>query len=200
MFLLISQAYVSVLPNVSLRCVECSALYPGVEAGQPPRYRCTCGGVLDVETVFCLPRQHTTWRQLFDERASSPPTWPISKNELLLDRSGVWRYRELILPVPEQYIISRPEGNTGLYPVGSENAGPGRAGQRHDRGRHHGKPARCPHGRLRLNRQHLSIVSLVCSTGWHAQYCLLTGRQCRSRQVSSIPGLWSDDDTDQRRF
>ena len=29
--------------------------------------------------------------------------------------SGVWRYRELILPVDEAQIVSRPEGNTNLY-------------------------------------------------------------------------------------
>jgi threonine synthase len=49
---------------------------------------------------------------------------------MLLDHSGVWRYRELILPVSEQYIISRPEGNTGLYPVGMENCGTSRPGHR----------------------------------------------------------------------
>ncbi len=132
-----SQTIVAELSTISLRCVECMARYPAVETGYPPRYRCDCGGVLDVETEFRLPRQSddqlpagATWRQLFDERASSPPIWPISTDELLLDRSGVWRYRELILPVPEQYIVSRPEGNTGLYPVGSDNCGPGRAGHR----------------------------------------------------------------------
>jgi threonine synthase len=48
----------------------------------------------------------------------------------LLDTSGVWRYRELILPVPEQYIVSRPEGNTGLYPVGRANCTGNRSGHR----------------------------------------------------------------------
>jgi threonine synthase len=134
--------------------VECSALYPAIEAGQPARYRCDCGGVLDVETSFKFPRktnrpspQHADavffssepegvpsagamWRQLFDERASNPPIWSISSDTLQLDHSGVWRYRELILPVPENYVVSRPEGNTGLYPVGVENCGPGRTGHR----------------------------------------------------------------------
>ena len=55
---------------------------------------------------------------------------PSSTDELLLDHSGVWRYRELILPAPEQYIVSRPEGNTSLYPVGIENCGTGRVGHR----------------------------------------------------------------------
>jgi threonine synthase len=137
------------LSSTSLRCVICNALYPAVEP--TPRYRCDCGGVLDVETTFQLPRQKSSqdmdvlffasdaenvpsagalWRQLFDERASSPPIWSISTDTHQLDYSGVWRYRELILPVPEQYVVTRPEGNTSLYPVGIENCGAGRAGHR----------------------------------------------------------------------
>ncbi len=136
---------------VSLRCVECAALYPGV--GDRPRYRCDCGGVLDVEAEFRHPIQQEPalqagfeslmtsesdvkplagahWRQLFDERTLHPPVWPVNIDTRLPDSSGVWRYRELILPLPEQYIVSRPEGNTGLYPVGRENCGHHRAGHR----------------------------------------------------------------------
>ncbi|MBV9230401.1 MAG: threonine synthase, partial [Chloroflexi bacterium] len=76
------------------------------------------------------PSAGATLRQLFDERASNPPIWSISTDKLLLDYSGVWRYRELILPVPERYVVSRPEGNTGFYPVGIENCGAGHAGHR----------------------------------------------------------------------
>jgi threonine synthase len=150
-----------VLSSISLRCVKCSAVYPALEAGPAssfvPRYRCECGGVLDVEMAFRLPKEQpasartqkddavffdfdagvedapsagAAWRQLFDERASAPPIWPISTDKQLLDASGVWRYRELILPAPEQYVVTRPEGNTGLYPVGIENCGPGRVGHR----------------------------------------------------------------------
>ena len=141
-----------VLEAVSLRCVECAALYPGVEAPpRQPRYRCDCGGVLDVEAIYQHPAQETSplqegygaladsdlmpiagaaWRQLFDERASLPPLWPMDAHTLLLDASGVWRYRELILPLPDQYVVSRPEGNTALYPVGIENCGDGRPGHR----------------------------------------------------------------------
>src|SRR5437660_4885225 len=140
------------LTLISLRCVECLQLYPALEAGRPPRYRCDCGSVLDVEIAFQLPTRHVqqsrdaffrlateqehvpsagaVWRQIFDERASTPPIWSISTDKLLLDYSGVWRYRDLILPAPERYIVSRPEGNTGLYPVGRENCGAGRAGHR----------------------------------------------------------------------
>ena len=141
------------LSTLSLRCVECASLYPVFVAGEQPRYRCDCGGVLDVEMQVAFP--HVTspqnasdmlsgmkaesdlapqagaaLRQVFDERATTPPIWSISADNLLLDYSGVWRYRELILPVPEHFIISRPEGNTSLYPVGMENCGSGRAGHR----------------------------------------------------------------------
>ncbi|OLD79321.1 MAG: threonine synthase, partial [Ktedonobacter sp. 13_1_20CM_4_53_7] len=119
---------IETLRTISLRCVECSTLYPGMESGWKPRYRCDCGGVLDVE--LAPPTGAKGLRQLFDERASVPPTWPVNTGNILPDHSGVWRYRELILPVPGQYIVSRPEGNTGLYPVGTENCGTGRIGHR----------------------------------------------------------------------
>src|SRR6266568_7510623 len=141
-----NSAIIEALAAVSLSCVECSTHYPALEAGHSPRYRCDCGGALDVEIKSSQPKQPydifsatesdftlpagAQWRQLFDERASRPPIWSMSADELLLDSSGVWRYRELILPAPERYIISRPEGNTGLYPVGMENCGAGRSGHR----------------------------------------------------------------------
>ncbi len=144
-----SEALSQAFTSVSLRCVECATLYPAIEA--QPRYRCACGGVLDVETVFQhpwpqemslqqgydalassgndrMPVAGAGWRQLFDERAARPPIWPVGGGSLLLDHSGVWRYRELILPLPPSLIVSRPEGNTGLYPVGIENCGDNRAG------------------------------------------------------------------------
>ncbi|HEY6286842.1 MAG TPA: threonine synthase [Ktedonobacteraceae bacterium] len=134
---------------IVLRCVECASLYPGVS--EQPRYRCDCGGVLDVdakkhhllqqepalqagfETLTTSepdvkPFAGAHLRQLFEERVLQSPTWPVNVVTQLPDSSGVWRYRELILPIPEQYIVSRPEGNTGLYPVGRENCGNHRAG------------------------------------------------------------------------
>src|SRR6266436_2819913 len=131
--------------TVSLRCVECATLYPAVE--NQPRYRCDCGGVLDVEMIPLpalreafeapaapesdfTPLSGAHWRQLFDQRASLPLTWLAGTGTAALDASGVWRYRELILPVPEPYIVSRPEGNTGLYPVGIEHCGDDRPGHR----------------------------------------------------------------------
>jgi threonine synthase len=136
---------------IMLRCVECASRYPGVSA--QPRYRCDCGGVLDIEAKIHHPAQQEPalqvgfealtasesdvrplaglqWRQLFDERSTKPPIWSLNIDKKLPDKSGVWRYREMILPIPEQYIVSRPEGNTGLYPVGRENCGNHRDGHR----------------------------------------------------------------------
>src|SRR5258708_6212935 len=76
------------------------------------------------------PLSGAHWSQLFDQRASLPLTWLAGTGTAALDASGVWRYRELILPVPEPYIVSRPEGNTGLYPAGIENCGDDRPGHR----------------------------------------------------------------------
>jgi threonine synthase len=87
--------------------------------------------VLDVETEMATaPLSGADWRRLFDERSSRPPVWPLEADSQLLDYSGVWRYRELILPAPQHYIVSRPEGNTGLYPVGRANCGANRRGHR----------------------------------------------------------------------
>ena len=136
---------------IKLRCVECDSLYPGIS--DQPRYRCDCGGVLDVDLKIHLVKQEpalqkeletlTTsesdikpflgayWRQLFEERALQSPIRTVNVDTQLPNISGVWRYRELILPIPEQYIVSRPEGNTGLYPVGRENFGNHCAGHKH---------------------------------------------------------------------
>ncbi len=133
------------LAALSLRCVECHTLYPGFE--DVPRYRCTCGGVLDVEVPLSLPTQREAreeshnqvgsepaspeaWRELFAERAARGTNWPLNAAGRLPDRSGVWRYRELILPVDTAAIVSRPEGNTSLYPVGLGQCDEARAGQR----------------------------------------------------------------------
>jgi len=90
-----------------LRCIACGRDAPlaGI------RYACeACGDLLEV--VHDLPRLRAArspaaWRRLFDDRlaAREGP-----------DRSGVWRYHELILPdLPASDIVSKPEGNTNLY-------------------------------------------------------------------------------------
>jgi threonine synthase len=86
-----------------LSCARCGARYPVLEQ----RYRCDCSGTLDVihdPTGFTL-----TTADLDARRNSSNP----------LDRSGVWRFRELILPLSEaemnHSVVTRGEGNTHLY-------------------------------------------------------------------------------------
>jgi threonine synthase len=171
-----------------------------------PRYRCDCGGTLDVEMAFRHPTQDVmqktydaltapandltplagaSWRQLFDERAAQAPIWPLSPDTLLPDRSGVWRYRELILPMPLQSIVSRPEGNTALYPAGLENCGESRAGHRiiGDYAgverlylKHEGEN---PTGSFK-DRGMTVGVSVACSIGARAVACASTGNTSAS--------------------
>jgi len=81
--------------------MDCGAVFPLRQV----RYTCDCGGLLDVAHDLEGLREHVS-RQTFDRRLGG---------RTLADVSGVWRFRELILPVPEDAIISRPEGNTPQY-------------------------------------------------------------------------------------
>ena len=84
-----------------LECVDCGATYPGLEL----RYRCDCGGTLDVVHDRSALEGRIDFA-LFDRRlASKAPE----------DRSGVWRFRELVLPLAPGEIVTKPEGNTNLY-------------------------------------------------------------------------------------
>jgi threonine synthase len=93
-----------------LKCVSCENTYPLEEN----HYTCpACGGLLDV--VHDLSAWHgkgNELRKIFDARLMSwsPP-----------DRSGVWRYRELVGPsTAVEDIVSRGEGNTTLYDATSD--------------------------------------------------------------------------------
>jgi threonine synthase len=83
-----------------LQCMSCGTSYnPSIM-----RYVCKCGGLLDVlHNLEALGQ--TVSRELFDDRRSA---------RSLPYTSGVWRYREFVLPVPEDEIVSRNEGNTPL--------------------------------------------------------------------------------------
>ncbi|MCB0207916.1 MAG: threonine synthase [Anaerolineae bacterium] len=94
------------LSTISLRSIDGQESYP---AGQI-RYLSDSGLLLDVAHDLDTLRTTIT-RQLFDQRvrhAPGPQTDPVTD-------SGVWRYRELILPAPVNSIVSRPEGNTPIY-------------------------------------------------------------------------------------
>lgn len=92
--------------TVQLQCTRCAAVYPIHQV----RYVCDCGGLLDVSHDLEALRPEVN-RYLFDGRLEGAPTPHVAPTI----NSGVWRYRELILPVTADAIVSRPEGNTPLY-------------------------------------------------------------------------------------
>jgi threonine synthase len=87
--------------RLELKCIDCGKTFPPDEV----RYTCDCGGLLDVVRDLEELREHVS-RETFDRRLGG---------RKLADASGVWRFREIILPVPEDQIVSRPEGNTPQY-------------------------------------------------------------------------------------
>lgn len=84
-------------------CLQCGRETPFSKRGL---YRCGCRGLLDILHDF----SHTDaelLKRLFDARLAERNT-PLS--------GGVWRYKELIHPeLPIERIITKYEGNTGLY-------------------------------------------------------------------------------------
>ena len=90
--------------SYSLQCGACDNRYSPDEVG----YQCDCGGLLDV----FIPLEESADSislKLFDER------W---KKEIPGRSSGVWRYKELVLPgIDNAGIVTMHEGNTRLYDV-----------------------------------------------------------------------------------
>jgi threonine synthase len=96
--------------------MECGRTYAGSEAIA----RCACGGLLDVELDLGVLDP-----SVFDQRLLAMRG---------VDHSGVWRYRELLPPIPATDIVSKPEGNTNLYdmPALAEWAGVARLALKHE--------------------------------------------------------------------
>ena len=92
-------------PEMYLECVNCGKTYDPWDL----RYKCDCGGILDVKRDLSKIDGEEL-RKLWDSR------WGLKRG---VESSGVWRYRELILSVPDEMIVTRQEGNTRLYPAGS---------------------------------------------------------------------------------
>lgn len=83
-------------------CIDCGKELPSSEFS----YHCTCGGLLDIVHDF-RGYDAEYLKRLFKERLSERMT-PYA--------SGVWRYKELIFPeLSEEHIVTKYEGNTGLY-------------------------------------------------------------------------------------
>lgn len=91
---------------LTLTCVSCRMSYDVLKI----RYRCDCGEVLEVQSKNQSQQDKNVLKKLFDNRL---------KDMSLPNSSGVWRYRELILPIADNNIVSKPEGNTNLYSVGA---------------------------------------------------------------------------------
>jgi threonine synthase len=80
-----------------LECLACRRRFDTDE----DRFACDCGGLLSLERErIALDRNVVETRRV--SRAA-------------VDRSGVWRFREAVLDVPEESIITHPEGATTLY-------------------------------------------------------------------------------------
>ncbi|HEX8997376.1 MAG TPA: threonine synthase [Ktedonobacterales bacterium] len=104
----------ALLRRVTFICPACGATRPGSST----RFRCDCGTPLDLapQTFPLEPASATELRERFTQRLSA-----LTGSA----RSGVWRYRELVLPLSEEAIVSRAEGNTPLHPVGAAEASGG---------------------------------------------------------------------------
>src|SRR5690606_35053492 len=91
--------------SATFRCIECDARYPLTK----PVYQCErCQSLLEVhhppETL--TQRTPEEWRALFSSRHYTQPG---------PDGSGVWRYREWVLPdLPTEDIVTLGEGGTPL--------------------------------------------------------------------------------------
>jgi threonine synthase len=111
------------------RCIACGATYPLAE----PRTSCAaCGELLDVvPDLEAFGRSGAAWRDLFDGRRAAP----LSPDTRPWERSGVWRYREHVLPgLDASLLVSKPEGVTRLYAGGAlgEELGLGRLFVKHE--------------------------------------------------------------------
>ncbi|HEX7708210.1 MAG TPA: threonine synthase [Thermoanaerobaculia bacterium] len=80
-----------------LVCLSCGSCFNSLEI----RYLCDCGGLLSVERTLA---RHPT--STFDSRLISRAP---------LDRSGVWRFREMVMDIASDKVITHPEGSTRLY-------------------------------------------------------------------------------------
>jgi threonine synthase len=92
--------------KTALYCCECESYFNANEI----RFFCECGGLLDIKLHDGkLPPGFT--KEELDRRAAA---------EIPGCASGVWRYRDMVLPdTGTEEIVSLHEGNTGLYDVPS---------------------------------------------------------------------------------
>jgi threonine synthase len=98
------------------KCIECGKTYPAEN-----RFRCDCGGLLEVIHEF-----EDVNRSLFNNRLGA-----LKKPY----NSGVWRFKEIVNPsIDDLYIVSCSEGNTNQYthPKLSKYVGLGNLAAKHE--------------------------------------------------------------------
>lgn len=98
------EKHTAVGSSMSVRCADCGSV---LSLGTPQSTCLACGGLLLVEHL--APASGGELRALFDARAAM-----IGVCETALERSGVWRFREIVLAAADDEIVSHPEGNTPL--------------------------------------------------------------------------------------
>jgi threonine synthase len=92
------------MASVIVRCPDCGAVLDTRTA----QSTCTvCGGLLAVEHEPSVSGGEL--RALFDGRAAK-----AIRSVDALARSGVWRFREIVLDASDDEIVSHPEGNTPI--------------------------------------------------------------------------------------
>ena len=83
-------------------CAACGRVYSETD----PRRQCECGGLLEVRHDHAgAPLTGAALRAVFDARRGAPHGPFLS---------GVWRYREMVLPTAGDDVVTYPEGNTPL--------------------------------------------------------------------------------------
>jgi len=90
-----------------LRCISCGAT-PDSAAQD---FRCPNCGHLFEFAFSKLPHDPAALKSLWLGRRSSIGEAPSTSR----DQSGVWRFRELLPPIPAEHVITLREGNTPLY-------------------------------------------------------------------------------------
>lgn len=90
------------IPMASVRCISCNREHSPREANDACL---SCGNLLEVQHPIDVLKNiiNRDWI----EKRRIERQFPY--------QSGVWRWRELVAPFPDEAIVSRPEGNTALY-------------------------------------------------------------------------------------
>ena len=171
--------------SAELVCAACGEVLPALSR----RSSCPCGGLLD---VVQRPREPgRTLRARFDRR--------LREGDPGVEGSGVWRFRELLLP-GRGVVVTHPEGAHAASASRGDRAlrGPRRArleargpqphrllqGPRHDGRRQPREPLRRERRRLRVHGQHLGLDGGLRGAG-RAHGAWSSSRRARSPPASS---------------